>query len=431
MQPLTRLRLRLTAWYAGTFSLILAVLGISAFTIIARQLSNELTESLRAATRAAERATQIREREAAMGSSHVVNAFDELVIPGRSLFLFDTAGIPITPASAPGSVRASAIRAAKDGVDDKHFKMAHDLPDEQKYQVHSERFAGPSGRHYVVSVLADRIELEDRYAAIIAGLAAAAAFAVLLVAVGGWFLARKAIAPIERNLAYVRRFVADAAHELRTPVSVLRSRADVALQRERKPEAYVDTITAVGLEAARMGRIVDDLLMLARADAGERTMVRERFYLDDLALDAVSGVRVLAGTRDVDVDVRDFEEAPVDGDPTLIRQLLLILLDNAVKFTPPGGRVSLSVRSGDGKAIVSVADTGVGITPADLPRVYDRFYRGDDARRRTNGAGLGLSIAKWIADAHGASIEMVSSPGQGTRVIVQFPSAPAVIASPV
>jgi signal transduction histidine kinase len=202
---------------------------------------------------------------------------------------------------------------------------------------------------------------------------------------------------------------------------VLRSRADVALSRERQPEAYVDALTAVGLEAERMGRIVDDLLTLARADAGERAIVRQRLYLDDLALDAVSGVRVLAETHGVDLNVREFEEAPVEADPALVRQLIVILLDNAVKFTPTGGSVSLSVRPAEGRAIVTVEDTGVGISPAEVPRIYDRFYRGDDARRRSDGAGLGLSIAKWIADTHGADIDLVSTVGQGTCVTVRFP----------
>ncbi len=421
MKPLTRLRLQLTAWYAGTFCLILFVLGVLVFTVIARRLAEELDESLVDATQAAEQATQIRETEAALGSTHLVDAFSELVIPERRLYLLDSTGTPLVPREVPEPVLTSAAKAAESGSDDQRFKLDRHGPHQRLFQAHAERFQVRGGRHYIVVAVADRIELEDRYARLIAALAAGAVGAVLLVAVGGWFLAWKAIEPIERNLAYVRRFVADAAHELRTPVSVLRSRADVALSRERRPEAYVDALTAVGLEAERMGRIVDDLLTLARVDAGERAIVRQQIYLDDLALDAVSSVRVLAETHGVDLDVTEFEEAPVVADPTLVRQLLVILLDNAVKFTPTGGRVSLSVRSVDGRAMVTVEDTGVGISPADLPRIYDRFYRGDDARRRSDGAGLGLSIAKWIADTHGADIELVSTVGQGTRVTVRFP----------
>jgi signal transduction histidine kinase len=425
MKPLTRLRLQLTAWYAGTFSLILVVLGILVFTTITRRQAEELDESLTDATHAAERATQIRETEARLGSAQVADAFSEVVIPDHQLYLFDSAGVPIVPRDAPAPVRDVASKTVALGEYNRHFKFDGDTPQERKFQAHGERFQVPSGRHYVVVIVANRFEIEDRYAKVIAAVVAGCAVAVLLVAIGGWFLAWKAVEPIERNLAYMRRFVADAAHELRTPVSVLRSRADVALSRDRRPEAYVDALKAVGLESERMGRIVDDLLILARADAGEKAVVRKQFYLDDLAADAVSGVRVLAETRGVDLCVREFEEAPVEADPALVRQLLVIFLDNAVKFTPAGGRVSLSVKSAEGRAIVTVEDNGVGISPAELPRIYDRFYRGDDARRRSDGAGLGLSIAKWIADAHGAQIDLASAVGQGTRFTVTFPPAPA------
>ena len=425
MQPATRLRLRLTAWYAGTFSLILVVLGFSLYSVIARRLTADLDTSLRAATAAVEHAAQIRDNEAPERSepdgTEVADAVQELVIPGRMIYLFDSAGHVIVPDTASETVRASALRAAAAGTDNKHFKIHHDEPDERKFEVHAERFRLASGRSYVAAVVADRIELEDKYASLIYALIGAASGAILLVAIGGWLLAGKAIEPIERSLAYMRRFVAEAAHELRTPVAVLRSRADVALQRERDPAQYVDALTAVGLEAERMGRIVNDLLTLARADAGERAVVRQSLFLDDVAIDAVSGVRVLAERRGVELDVREFEEAPVVADPGLLRQLLVIVLDNAVKFTQPGGRVSLSVRSAGGQASVTVEDTGVGIPPGELPRIYDRFYRGDDARRRSDGAGLGLSIAKWIADTHGAVITVASEPARGTQVTVSFP----------
>lgn len=425
MRPVTRLRLRLTAWYAGTFSLILAVLGGALFTAITHRLAAELESSMRAATTAVERATQIREDEAT-GSSHrkgspVADAVQELVIPGRTLYLFDLGGHPIVPDTASPAVRQAAQRAASAGLDDSRFKTHSANPDGRLYQARAERFAVASGRSYVAAVVADRVELEDRYGSLIYALAGTAAVAILLVAAGGWLLAGKVIEPIEQALTHMRRFVADAAHELRTPVTVLRSRADVALQQERDPSAYVDALTAVGLEAERMGRIVNDLLTLARADTGERAIERHPLYLDDVALDAVSGVRVLAERQGVTLDVREFEEAPTVADPALLRQLLVILLDNAVKFTPTGGRVSLGVRMSGGRATLTVEDTGVGIGQGDLPRIYDRFFRGRDARSRTDGAGLGLSIAKWIADAHGADIAVLTEEGRGTSVTVRFP----------
>jgi signal transduction histidine kinase len=420
-RTLLRLRLRLTAWYVGTFALILFVLGTALFAVIARQIAADLETSLHAATRAIEQAAAIREVEAVSAKGTVVDAVQELTIPGRSLFLFDSTGRPLTPPEAESTVVAIAHRAAVEGQVDRHYRRKiHEQPD-RDLQVYAERFKLASGTRYVAAAVADRVELEDRYASLIAALAGAAAIALLLIAVGGWFLAGKSTAPIERTMAQMRQFMADAAHELRTPVAVLRSRAEVALQRERDPAAYSAALAAVGVEAERIGGIVDDLLTLARADAGERPIVRERVYLDDLALDAVDGVRVLADRRGVELAVPEFEEAAVEGDPLLLRQLIVIVLDNAIKFTPPGGRVSLRVRAHGGRAaLIIVEDTGIGIAEKDLAHIFDRFYRGGDARAQGNGAGLGLSIARWIADAHGATIDVVSTPGRGTQVSIRL-----------
>jgi len=424
VRPLTRLRLRLTAWYAGTFSLILLALGIALFTTIAHRIDASLIESLRLETAVIERAARIREAEGALADRvGLVDAFDELVIPGRSLYLFDSTGHPIGRDTAWPAVRAAAARASLAWQDDRHFKIAHDTPAERQFQMHAERFRVASGHTYVAVAVADRVELEDRYAHLIVQFAAGAAAALLAVSIVGWYVAAKAVAPIEQNLALLRRFVADAAHELRTPVAVMRSRAEVALQRERDPAAYVDALGAVGLEAERMGRIVNDLLMLAQADAGERPIVREPVFVDDVAIDAVGSVRVLAERRGVDLEVTEFEEAPALADPVLVRQLLVILLDNAVKFTPSGGRVTLRVRAAAGSATVTITDTGVGIAPAEIARVFDRFYRGADARAHADGAGLGLSIARWIADAHGATLTLAANEGGGTIATVAFPIA--------
>jgi signal transduction histidine kinase len=422
-RALRRLRLQLTAWYVGTFAVMLAVLGVALFSVIAAQLASDLDASLHAAARAVEQAAQIREVEAVSATGGVVDAVEELTIPGRELYLFDSAGGPLTPPQADAHVIAVAQRAAAAGTANEHFKRKDAAPGVRTLQAHAERFTLKSGKRYVAAAVADRVELEDRYAALIGAFAGAAAGALLLVAMGGWFLAGKATAPMAQTLAHMRRFMADAAHELRTPVAVLRSRADVALQREREPAAYVAALTAIGAESERMGSIVDDLLMLARADAGERPLVSRRLYLDDVVLEAVAGVRVLAERRGVDVEVAEFEEAPVDADPVLLHQLVVILLDNAIKFTPDGGRVSVRVGTGEGRAVVTVADTGAGISAAELPFIFDRFYRGVDARSHGEGAGLGLSIARWIADAHRATIDVTSTPGAGTCVTVRFPVA--------
>jgi signal transduction histidine kinase len=169
---------------------------------------------------------------------------------------------------------------------------------------------------------------------------------------------------------------------------------------------------------------VGDLLTLARAETGERPVAREPLFLDDAAAGAVDAARALAESKGVKLAVGAFEEAKIVGDPTLVRQLLLIVLDNAIKFTPPSGHVGLNVSTADGRADVVITDTGIGIPAEQLPHVFERFYRGDPARREADGAGLGLAIARWIAEVHGARIALSSEPGRGTRVTIAFPLAP-------
>src|SRR5438034_756266 len=322
MQPLARLRLQLTAWYAGVFSLVLALLGAGLFLTIRHQMSRHVDKSLSAAAAALEQAARIRETERASARGAVVDAVDELHIPDRSLYLLDENERPIKPAEAPGWV----LEATHQAVRSKHGYRNLEAPDGRELRIYAGRFTGTTGTPYIAAVVADRLELEDEYTSLI--------------------------------------------------------------------ETFA---------------------------AGERPIAREPLYLDDAASQAVEAVRTLAEQKRVQVEVGAFDEARITGDPALVRQLLVIVLDNAVKFTPAGGHVRLDVTTQDGRATVVVVDTGVGIPAEQLPHVFERFYRGDPARREADGTGLGLAIARWIADAHGARIEIGSTPGNGTRVTVTFP----------
>jgi len=421
------LRLKLTLWYLATLCAILLLLGGGLFLAIGHRFTTELDRSLRDATTQLETAAHTRELESG-AQGKVVDAVEELHITDRTLYLLDTAGTPVTPTDAPEWVRAAVHSLGAGGVLDMEHKERH----QRRLKLHAERFMLAAARPLVAAAVADKIELEDRYSALITAFGAAAVVALILVASGGWLLVRQSTAPIERNVSQMRQFMADAAHELRTPITVLRTQAEVALQRERDPDGYRASLRSIEAESRRLGRIVDDLLTLARADSGERAVTLVRVFLDDIVVDAVGAAGAMAIARRISVTLTGFDEAVVSGDAELLRQLVMILLDNAIKFTPRGGKVDVRVGVRDGRAIVTVADNGPGIAPEQLPHVFERFYRGDPARSRgesapaASGTGLGLAIAQWIAAAHQATISVTSEAGRGTMVTVTFPVVPAL-----
>ncbi|HEX9292139.1 MAG TPA: ATP-binding protein [Gemmatimonadales bacterium] len=413
---LGRLRVRLTLWYAATFAVILLLLGAGLFVAIGTQVSRRIDVSLTAATAAIERATHDLEAERAAGGA--ADAVEELHIPDRDLYLFDANGRPITPQAADAWITAAARAATATGSNDAQLMMANG----QQSRLHAERFTGRSGTTYVAVAVGQRPNIREQYAGLIGIFGAAALAALVMVTLGGFLLARQSTVPVERSMEQMRRFMADAAHELRTPVTILRTRTEVALSQPRDATGDTAAFQAIERETERLGGIVGDLLTLARADSGERQVVHGPLYLDDVVSQAVGSARTLAERKGVALAVGSFEEAQIVGDARLVERLVLIVLDNAIKYTPEGGRVRLDVTARDAKRSVIVTDTGIGIPSDQLPRIFERFYRGDRARSQAEGAGLGLPIARWIAALHGARISVASEP-TGTRVEIDFPAA--------
>ncbi len=413
---LGRLRVRLTLWYAATVAVILLLLGAGLFVAIGTQVSRRIDVSLAAATAAIEHATHDLEAERAAGGA--ADAVEELHIPDRDLYLFDANGRPITPQAADAWIIAAARAATATGSNDAQLMMANG----QQSRLHAERFTGRSGTTYVAVAVGQRPNIREQYAGLIGIFGAAALAALVMVTLGGFLLARQSTVPVERSMEQMRRFMADAAHELRTPVTILRTRTEVALSQPRDATGDTAAFQAIERETERLGGIVGDLLTLARADSGERQVVHGPLYLDDVVSQAVGSARTLAERKGVALTVGSFEEAQIVGDARLVERLVLIVLDNAIKYTPEGGRVRLDVTARDAKRSVIVTDTGIGIPSDQLPRIFERFYRGDRARSQAEGAGLGLPIARWIADLHGARISVASEP-TGTRVEIDFPAA--------
>ncbi len=229
---------------------------------------------------------------------------------------------------------------------------------------------------------------------------------------------------LEKQVAQLQQFIADAAHELRTPLAALRGNAEVALS-GRRPADELRAVLADAIEEYdRLSRIADDLLLLARADAGQKLIRSARFPLDRAVVDVVDLFSPEAEERGVSLVLSDRNEIWIDGDDGRLRQMLSNLLDNAIKFTPDGGMVRVSQSTSNGMIELTVRDTGVGIAPEHLPHVFDRFYRADRARTHDGGgAGLGLSICRTIVEAHGGDIRLTSRPGGGTTVSVRIPVA--------
>jgi signal transduction histidine kinase len=229
------------------------------------------------------------------------------------------------------------------------------------------------------------------------------------------------LARLEAAFTAQRRFIADASHDLRTPVAVLLSLAENARdsmgERDQK-----EVLGDIAQQAQRLGSLLGNLLALARADEGQLALEREPLWLDRLAADAVTSLLPLAAERGLLLQTGTLEPALVDGDLARLLLVLLNLVENALTYTPAGGQVTVSVARTPRWAELSVLDTGVGISDADVPHVFERFYRADGVRRREGGgSGLGLAIAQALVEAHGGAITLSSSVGVGSRFVVTLP----------
>lgn len=232
----------------------------------------------------------------------------------------------------------------------------------------------------------------------------------------------RTFAHLESAFDQQRRFTADASHELRTPIAVLLSETQTALNRERSPAEYRETLEACQDTAQQMRRLTESLLELARFDAGQEPMQPEALDLAELATGCLEAVRPLARERGIALKA-DLQPAPAQGDPDRLRQVVINLLTNAIHYNREGGEVRVVTAIAEGVARLAVTDTGPGIPPEKLPLVFDRFYRADPSRARAEGrTGLGLAISKAIVEAHQGRLEVASEPGQGSTFTLDLPT---------
>ena len=459
------IRVRLTLWYTGILCVILGIFSVTVYSVLARDAAGDVDSSLNEAIDVLSRSLRheisehqgVPQGEESFGEvvrtvykdsfpqvGVSVYAGERLVAakPGPNSLIpkiGDGAGLPFTTIAGLNPLRVRNISASVEGT--------------TSYQLLAETS--------LVPLHSEMAELRGVfYAAVPAALA--------LCALGGYLLARKSLAPVlvmsaaaeqigahdlSRRISVVdendelgklastfnrllarlqqsfetqKRFMADSSHELKTPLFVACTAVDVTLQSpHRSEEEYRNSLTTIGQQLRRLSHIVEGMFTLALADSGAYPVKSEEFYLDEVVAECLRAAKVLADPKAISIGRPELAEMAYTGDEALIRQLLMILLDNAVKYTQRGGWVKVRAIAEAGAYRIEVEDSGPGIPEAARMRIFDRFFRADpnvaQKSPQTNGAGLGLPIARWITEMHKGSLELKHTGPDGTCFSARLP----------
>ncbi len=451
------IRWKLTIWYGVVLSLILIAFDLGVYEMVRRHLSTRIDQELRVELHELGQEIAISQaqpdflRELELRFGRHQNCEFEVHSPdGHSLFRStrlgqEHIGGAVSQASATPAIAETTIAGLG------------------RFRTASQTIDGAVGPLWiqVAAPLAPYLAELRAFGVI---LSAAGPLALATALGGGYVLARKALTPVDRMAAAarqisarrldrrievphahdelgrlaetlndmidrlrdsfdeMRRFTADAAHELRTPLAVLQSEAEVALRASRTEEEYRRVLESILEETVRLSRLADQLLTLCRQDAGLAPATVEQVRLDILVHNVAEHLRVVAAEKGLAWEITPLEPYGVAGDAAQLRQVFVNLFDNAIKYTPAGGRIAIAGAIRDGRMVISVTDTGLGIPPEHLPHVFDRFYRVDKSRSRDpGGTGLGLAICKAIVESHGGGITIGGNLGTGTRVCVSLP----------
>lgn len=438
------IRLRLTLWYAGTILVLLLVGTLVGRTVVRRALEDEFARSLESSVGLVQGFFRVEIAEYRQIDATLAHIAGELIIPDRRVeFLRPDGSVFVLPAGMRPPAQeplVAPMRAQREPLN---------------------RQLAPGWEVRVTASLASLVRQQrnvDR------GALLAVPLAFLLALVAGWILTGRTLRPvaqmaaaadrisangggrlpiavpgdelgrlgtrfnalldrIDEAIARQRRFLADAAHELRTPIARARGVGELALS-ATETSGDRAALQQTQHELEMMSDLVGELLELARADVGAVPAVRETVYLDDVVAEAGRAFAALAGTRQQRIEVAVPEEVPVQGDPAALQRLVGILVDNALRYSPEGGVVTVQARRAEGGSELEVTDAGIGIPAEERARLFERFFRGVRARQvAPEGSGLGLAIAQAIALRHGASIAFDPTVTSATRVVVRFPAA--------
>lgn len=484
-------RTRLTLWYVCVLALVLLAFSIGIYSLLARSLNERLDSGLRATlgsmalslrreladAETEEVGTDEDEVEAKEISTEEIafSAIEDLPLANQAIAIFDSQEQLLSEKSGPDNLHASL--PSLDTIPDKSiniFTLPGNQTNDNGLRVAVQRLnATTKSTTYLLVVAqslranAEELRLLRRIFYLVVPIA------LVLAGLGGFFLAHMSLAPVvtmsERarrisaenldvrlpvanprdelgrlaatfnellarlNASFdrQRQFMADASHELRTPLSVMHTTAEVTLEHPRRTESeYRDALAMMDTQVRRLTRIVEDMFTLARADAGRLELHQSDFYLDELISETAQAARVLAARKDVSMEVAVAADVPFRGDEELLRQMMLNLLDNAIRYTPAGGKVRVSLAQDGSDCEIIVADSGTGISAEAQPQIFERFYREDEARSHVeaanggSGAGLGLSIARWIAESHNGRLELRHTDENGSIFVASLPTNP-------
>jgi signal transduction histidine kinase len=399
----TPARIRLTVWYTGVLAAVLIVLGAALYVAVREELLNGVDNGVHDV---ADRATQQWMAEGRID----VDAFST---GPYTVSVVSQAQLPTYgPDGHPHFDYTSLQAAARTGSDTRYVGGSGDR--QRVYTVRVEQ----DGDMALIQVERSVEPEHEALGKLLAGLLIGGAGGIVLAAIGGWFLAGKSLAPVRTAFGRQHAFVSDASHELRTPLTVIRANAEF-IQQEQPENAEARDIVS---ETDRLSSLVDSLLAVARGQKHANGAMAE-VDLGDLIARASASFQPLAAEHGLELSAAAAEGVIVRGDREQLQQVILILLDNAVRYTAEGGRIHLQARRDGNNALVTVHDTGIGIGKDQLERVFERFYRADEARnRQAGGAGLGLAIARELVMRHHGRISVESTEGAGSTFTIQLPA---------
>ncbi len=468
------IRFRMGAWYAGLLTLLLTLLGGFIYFTLHRYLENNLEETL---TKEAQTIGQaLLSRVGETGEDYVVHEIEEHFAPRTTnhfLRVTRANGGVLYQSGEPESRRFDPARIRAAQLDSPSSWTVDTMPTGRRVYVYSTTYEDPRGTRYSVQAGASDCQINVALTNLLTSLAIVLPLIVVVSIAGGYLLMRRSLQPLheiatiaeqttsrnlnerlpesqtgdeieqltkalnrmmsrlEESFHHVHRFSADVSHEIRTPLAILRAELEDLIRSSDLTTESRTSATSALEEAERLSRVAEQLLEMTRLEAGEMLAASSRVDLSALTQNTVEQMRLLTEEKRIELRFDGSEAVPVVADPVRLRQVVVNLVDNAIKYTPPGGAILVSSRPMNGKAVLEVSDSGIGIPQDSLPHLFERFYRVDGARsRHLGGTGLGLAIVKSICTAFGGTITVQSTVGAGTTFRVELPLAPATSANP-